>query len=350
MTRNAFGAALVSSLLIAGAGPVHADQCTAAKLKAVSKAAYSLARCQSKVAATNDGSILEECRIKTAGKLADAFAQAGPCVGDLAECQTIASRCEAEIADAFADTFPSKCESAKRKAAGKLVKAELACYAKAAARDAALDPECITKAAGRFASALTKAGACPQSASPLDVIESGCVAPAIVVDGGNLVTEVCPATVCCDGPTTILGALVCTGGATAAACTAAGGTPVDSAVCDLNGCVTPPGDPNGCCEIDDDCTMADAASCSAFGGIHSSLAVCEESGGCAPRPCDGGPLEIICGGACTAGKVCSAVIPPGGSLTCVCTSGAASCGGLGCGDGCPSGTTCQAGTPCRCEP
>jgi len=333
-----------------GARPAYADPCTGAKLKAIGKAANSIAGCHAKVAATNDLTTLEDCKIKAIGKLADAFTKAGSCAGVLGECQAITDRCEAEIDETFTDAFPSKCESVKRKAAGKLVKAELGCYAKAASKNVAVDNACILKATDKFASALAKAGACAQASTPLTRVENACVAPAVVTDGGNMVTDVCPATVCCDGPTTGLGALTCTGGTTAASCTADGGTPLDGGVCDENGCVASTGDPTGCCEVGDDCTVADATTCASYGGIFSELTVCEESGRCAPRPCDGGVVEDFCGGTCPSGKVCSAVSSSESGLVCLCTTGSVSCGELECGDGCPTGMTCQTGAFCLCAP
>lgn len=345
-----WGAAFAVFVVVALTVDARADECTRAKLKAIANATSRLANCQAKVAVTNDVLRLEACESKTTAKLVTAFTKAGSCVGDRIECGVDIERCEAEIAETFNDPSAGKCESAKRKAAGKLVRAELGCYAKAASKNVALDGDCITKATGTFVSALVKAGSCDEASSSLVRVENACVAPAVVVDGSNVVTDLCPATVCCNGPTTMFGPLVCTGGTTAASCTAAGGTPVDGASCGADGCVTDTGDPTGCCELGDDCTIADAATCAGFGGVFSDLNVCEESGRCAPRPCDGGVVEDICGGACPGGKVCSAVAPSGGGLVCVCTTGVASCGAFECGDGCPSGMTCQSGAFCRCVP
>jgi hypothetical protein len=55
-------------------------------------------------------------------------------------CEDVADACESSVAGAFVDTFPSKCESAKRKAAGKLAQGELGCYAKAAAKGLPVEP------------------------------------------------------------------------------------------------------------------------------------------------------------------------------------------------------------------
>ena len=346
-----WGAALTVFVVVAlTAGPARADRCLSGKLKALANAASRLANCQAKFTVSDDVLQLQDCKSKTTAKLTAAFTKAGSCAGDLIECQIDVDRCEAEIAETFSDASAAKCESAKRKAAGKLVKAELGCYAKAASKNVALDGDCITKATGKFGSALLKAGSCDEASSSLARVENACVVAAVVVDGSNVMTDLCPATVCCNGPTTTLGPLVCAGGGTAASCTADGGTPVDGASCGVDGCVADTGDPTGCCELGDDCTIADAATCAGFGGMFSDLNVCEESGRCAPRPCEGGVIEDFCGGFCPGGKVCSAVAPSGGGLFCACTTGTASCGGLECGDGCPSGMTCQSGAFCACVP
>jgi len=89
------------------------------------------------------------------------------------------------------DTFPSKCEAAKRKAAGKVASGELGCYAKAAATGLAVESGCLAKATGKFSAALGKAGTCPDSGSPQTVVESNCVAAAVTTDGGGVVTVGC---------------------------------------------------------------------------------------------------------------------------------------------------------------
>jgi hypothetical protein len=107
-------------------------------------------------------------------------------------CETRAGTCETAIASAKTETFPSTCEAAKRKAAGKLAKDELGCYAKAAKNEASLDETCITKAASKFTTALGKAGSCPDSGSPLTLVEDKCVTPTLTTDTANMVNRVCP--------------------------------------------------------------------------------------------------------------------------------------------------------------
>jgi hypothetical protein len=176
------------------ASPVHADKCTGAKLKAVGKKEAGLLTCRSKVAARNDTSHLSACETKVTGKFSTAFARAGACVGDEARCEDIADSCDSAVAALLTDTFPSTCEATKRKAAGKVAARELGCYAKAASREAALDTSCLTKAQAKFATALSKAGTCPDGGSPQATIEQDCVQPAVTTDGGGMVTAVCPTT------------------------------------------------------------------------------------------------------------------------------------------------------------
>lgn len=153
-----------------------------------------LLSCQSKVAAKNDASGLPTCETKVSGKFSVAFAKAGVCTGVEATCESQADQCESNVASATTDTFPSRCETAKRKAAGQLANGEFGCYAKAAAKGIAVDPACIAKAVGKFGVALAKAGACPDGGSPKDLIENSCVKPSITADGGGTVTDVCPTT------------------------------------------------------------------------------------------------------------------------------------------------------------
>jgi len=184
--------------------PARADKCTGAKLKAIAKKEAGLLGCQAKVAAKNDTSKLATCESKVKGTFAAAFGKAGTCDGDQTTCESLADACETNVASALTETFPSKCEAAKRKAAGKLASAELGCYAKAAAKALPVDSTCLTKAVGKFSAAMTKAGTCANGGSPQGLVEDNCVQPAVTADGGGMVTSVCtslvlpPEGTCCD--------------------------------------------------------------------------------------------------------------------------------------------------------
>ena len=192
--RTVTGFVFTALVLFAiAAVPARADKCTGAKLKAVGKKEAGLLKCQAKVAATNDPSGLVACESKVMGKFAAAFAKAGVCAGDQTRCEDIADGCDSAMGAFLTDTFPSKCESSKRKAAGKLAGRELGCYSKAAAKGLALDTTCITKAQGKFGAAMTKAGGCPDGGSPQNEVENNCVQRGVTTNGGGMVTDVCPA-------------------------------------------------------------------------------------------------------------------------------------------------------------
>lgn len=184
----------VVALLATAVAPARADKCTGTKLKAVAKKESGLLGCQSKVAKKGDASGLTACEQKVSDKFALAFAKAGSCAGDQMRCEDIADSCESSVAGAFIDALPSKCEAAKRKAAAKLAKGELGCYAKAAAKALPVDSTCLTKATGKFSTAITKAGACADGGSPQTLVEDDCVTPAVTTDGNGMVTAVCPTT------------------------------------------------------------------------------------------------------------------------------------------------------------
>ena len=185
--------AIVALLGIAVA-PARADKCTGAKLKAVAKKESGLLGCQSKVAKKGDPSGLTACGQKVSGKFSLAFAKAGTCGGDQMRCEDIADACESSVGGAFIDTLPSKCEASKRKAAGKLASKELGCYAKAAAKALPVDSTCLAKATGKFSTAITKAGTCPDGGSPQALVEEDCVTAAVTTDGNGTVTAICPTT------------------------------------------------------------------------------------------------------------------------------------------------------------
>jgi hypothetical protein len=179
-------------LVLLATAPARADKCGGAKLKAIGKQEAGLLSCQAKVATTNDSSGLAACEGKAMTTFSTAFGKAGTCGGDETTCGTRASTCETAIASAMTETFPSKCEAAKRKAAGKLAQGELGCYEKAAATGVALDPACISKATSKFTTALGKAGTCADGGSPLSLVENKCVTPSVTTDTGGMVNNICP--------------------------------------------------------------------------------------------------------------------------------------------------------------
>jgi hypothetical protein len=183
---------LAALLLVFAIASAHADRCTSVKLKAIGKKEAGLLVCQAKVAATNDTSGLMACETKLMGKFTAAFGKAGACAGDQTLCENVGETCESSVAGAFIDTFPSKCEAAKRTAAAKLAKGELGCYSKAAAKAVPVDTvTCIPKAQGKFSAALTKAGTCPDGGSPQTLVESKCVQAVVATDTGGFVTTDC---------------------------------------------------------------------------------------------------------------------------------------------------------------
>ena len=198
-------AALIAALILLAvvAPPAHADKCTGTKLKAIGKNEAGLLACQAKVAKTGDSSGLSACEMKVMDKFAVAFAKAGVCAGDQTTCENMADGCESTVSSAMTDTFPSPCEAAKRKAAGKFAKGELGCYSKAAAKALPVDTvTCIPKAQSKFGAAFTKAGTCPDGGSPQSEVENNCVKPTVATDGGGVVTDVCPTTTTSTSTTT----------------------------------------------------------------------------------------------------------------------------------------------------
>jgi len=172
-------------------GTARADDCASGELKAVGKKESGLLNCQSRVAATNDSSRLEGCRAKVEAKFSRTLATAG-CSDDETKCAAAAADCDSAIATLLSGTFPSACEAVKLRAAGKLVRKELHCYATAASKGLAVNTACLTKARDKFGAALAKAGTCPDGGAPQDAVEQSCVRRAITADCAGTVTEVCP--------------------------------------------------------------------------------------------------------------------------------------------------------------
>jgi len=305
---------LAAMTLLAVPASAHAGGCNLpAKLKAVGKKEFGLLRCQSRVAATGDSSGLGACEAKVSGKFRAAFGTTGlcgapgnptPCEDIIDCCENVGDRCDSSVAGAFVEVFPSRCEAAKRKAAGRLANRELRCYARAAARGLAVDSRCIGRATASFTAAVARAGTCPDGGSPRSFVEDNCVKPAVATDGSGIVTEACPSTTTTTTMTTTTttavphqacGIYPTCGGACPAGQTCVSIPPVSECLCyDAGGCVASWPACNGACSSGGSCSDLGAGVC---GCVH---------GGCS------------CGGTCTdAGYDC---LDTGSRLGCGCFS------------------------------
>ena len=185
--------ALAGALVLCAGGTVaRANKCASVKLRAVGAREAGALRCLAKVAASGDSSRLAACEAAVVTEFAEAFAGAGSCGGTQSRCEEIADGCAVAVGAMLTDTFPSKCESLKRKAAGTLVRKLLGCHTKAARTGRAPKSACIEKGRKKFAAAVRKAGGCPDGGEPRTVVESVCVGPAVTVGAGGVVTGACP--------------------------------------------------------------------------------------------------------------------------------------------------------------
>jgi streptogramin lyase len=287
---------------------VHADgNCMGAKLAALAKEEARLLACQASVASRNDTSALATCEAEASSLFFTAFGKAGVCLGDGARCDARAYICESTVSSVLTDAFPSKCEAAKRKAAGKLANKELGCYARAARRGVAVDPSCLTKARSGFGAAMSRAGTCPDGGFPVDKVEGDCVQPAVLIGGTGIVADVCSTTATTTTTTTL------------PPCNTSPGSPCD------------PSCPDSACfqHVDYEESCIDQSSI-------SLVEPCAVDGACGSgKICISVP--VVLGEA----EVCASPCPPFSCLT----SRAPSCGGS-----CPSGQVCaqSADGSCTC--
>lgn len=279
------------ALFAVSATPVRADKCTSAKLKAIGKKEAGLLSCQAKVATTGDSSGLSACEAKVSSKFATAFAKAGACAGAESTCDTHASDCETAVSNAMTETLPSKCEAAKRKAAGKLASAELGCYAKAAAKEAPVDEICVTKAVGKFAKAFAKAGACPDGGAPQALVESRCVHALVTTDGTGTVTDVCPMATATTSTVTTSSTTTATTASTTSTTTTTQPQFAASTTCicvwsEPNGfpCSVTTASPTAVCGVT--CDQVACGSCPSRPGECSGAATLDLQFACTDVPCD----------------------------------------------------------------
>jgi len=189
-TRKAAAAACAALLLVGSTEAAFAD-CFSSKLKAVAKAEFSALSCHSQVAARGEDSKLADCLAKTSLKLDEAFEKAGDCAGVLTSCDQVQQDCAEAVSTAMTVMLPSSCAAAKLKAAAKLAKSRLKCAARAAATLTPISDDCIDKADAQFAAAIDRAGDCPDGGSPLTLIETACVEPAIALDAQDMISAIC---------------------------------------------------------------------------------------------------------------------------------------------------------------
>ena len=208
LVRGTWIRVFVLAMAMAWVGSVAAstttEKCMGAKLKALAKKEAGLLTCRAKEAATGDSAGLEACQQKVKLKFTTAFGKAGSCAGDQTQCESDADSCDTAMAALLTDTFPSKCEAAKRKAAGKLAGKELVCWAKTAATGQSVQTACITTAEGKFVTGVMKAGGCPDGGSPGTAIESECVYAVVAINRplpGSTIAGLCGSSRACAGGT-----------------------------------------------------------------------------------------------------------------------------------------------------
>jgi cysteine-rich repeat protein len=145
------------------AAATPAQTCTAAKLKAAGKTAFSVLKCDFK-AVRKDEPVDSSCLAKAGERLQRAFGKAegkGGCTtsGDVGAHQTTVDALESDVLAAITfdpDADSRKCASGKIKEVGKLASKNLACRSKAAKRGEPVDQACLDKASGRLANKFAK--------------------------------------------------------------------------------------------------------------------------------------------------------------------------------------------------
>ena len=128
VTRRLALASTLSACLMLAAGPVAADLCTSAKLRAIANREAGLLRCQAKVARSGDPSLEAACDARVVASFATAFGNAGTCSGAQSDCASLADDCRDKVRAALPDgtsaATASRCESVRLLAADKAVSPE----------------------------------------------------------------------------------------------------------------------------------------------------------------------------------------------------------------------------------
>jgi hypothetical protein len=355
----AFAAAIVLTPLLLCANVAHASGtpaqvCAGAKLKAAGKTAGLKLGCHGK-AALHGTTVDSTCLANATAKLSSAFAKAesrGGCnpTGDVNGVGAlIDSSVGAFVAALRPTTSANRCAASKLKATGKKVKTKLRCWAKATGKGVTVDPQCLTKAETRFASAFSSAdahGPCLTTGdaggieSQVDDLVNDVVA---ALPSGTATTT----TTTTSSTSTTAVAPTCGNGVVEGSEQCDGGSVPICATSGRSGCF-PAGGPDECkC-----CTLPGEIAQIALSGQN---ACCD---GSSPQPagpnfyscqgtCGSTPFPT-CGGSCLPGMICAPVrIPVSDLCACVppdpCGGTSPSCTGAEC----PAGQACDSST-CSC--
>src|SRR5579862_1502491 len=193
------GTLAVVAAFAMGTGTARAARCLAGKLKAIGKKEAALLKCQAKDAAKPNPTKLSACERKVRGKFGPACSKAGACAGDCNTCEANADGCETSVRAALGSN------ATLLKSASKLVKCEIKCYTKAAAKSLAVDTRiCIPKAQGKFNG----------NATQRTTVEQDCVDDQVLADGGGsppagMVTDLCSSSTTTSTTSTSTTTLLC---------------------------------------------------------------------------------------------------------------------------------------------
>jgi hypothetical protein len=245
-------------VVVAASNAGAQSKCVGGKMKALAKKESAKLACHAKTAASGDPSSLAACLSKAEGKFTAAFAKAdtaGPCDGPAGLCECLVDKCVAAVRNDLPDPGPSKCESARLKAAGKKAKGILGCAAKAAAKGIAVDAGCIQKAKDKFTAAFAKTTGCTGVQGTVESdVDGDCVAKL----GGDSAGGAMVGTVCSPG------ASCTTEGASCGSC----GTGICVTRCDCGGLVCLANDSfnNPGCSTDSQCSSGNICAANVGGG------------------------------------------------------------------------------------
>ncbi|HJQ85452.1 MAG TPA: PHB depolymerase family esterase [Candidatus Binatia bacterium] len=161
-------------------------------MRAIGKHEKAALACVARAVARADPARADACTAKADARLAVAFAGVSGCDGTASECEPLADDCRGAVTRKLPDLGPSACEATRIKAAGRTAARRLACYAKAAARQVAVDGACLERASARFDATFARTTGCSgERAAVEDAVDAACVARLVSAPAGA-VTRVCP--------------------------------------------------------------------------------------------------------------------------------------------------------------
>lgn len=174
------------------------SECLGAKLDAMGRKEAGLLSCLAGEAAKGRATGFPRCLRRVSRRFSRAFALAGDCGEGRLVCDCLTEACAIAVHLALPDAGPSRCESARLRAAGRHAVRKVRCSAQAAKAGAPVDPACLERTEAKLRAAFARTRRCTGDATTVEAIVNEQCVSALGGDptGGGTISELCTSHAC----------------------------------------------------------------------------------------------------------------------------------------------------------